>query len=136
MSDQQEQSPQSSQQPQVITLDNQNSIQFLLQFIEIAQKAGSFLLQESDILKRCKDVLLSSATDPEIDTVKAKQLLIQGIQKGQSKGNYTLEDSSNLFKICQFVNANLTVEPQEDEDLSELSMPVPLRVPEGGPKLV
>ena len=37
-------------QPQVINLNDQNSIQILMQYIEIAQKSGTFLLQEADRL--------------------------------------------------------------------------------------
>lgn len=124
-------------QPQVITLNSKNSVEILISFIEAAQKHGSFLLAESDILKRCKDVLLSGATDPEITVLQARVLLIQGISKGQSKGAYSLEDASILHKVCQFVNANLNAESttaKEDEDLSSLSAPVPLKTP--GPKVV
>jgi glutamate dehydrogenase/leucine dehydrogenase len=131
-------SDQTQAQPQVITLNNENSVQILMQFIEVAQKAGAFLLPESDILKRCKDVLLSGATDQEINVTQAKTLLMQGVSKGQSNGAYSLEDASILHKVCQFVNSNLnsTVQPTQevDDDLSSLSDPVPLRVP--GPKVV
>jgi hypothetical protein len=146
---------QEQQEPQVITLTLENSSQILLNYIEIANKAGSFLLQESDILKRCKDVLLSGAQDPEVNVVNARQLLIQGIIKGQGKGAYTLDDASILHKVCSFVNNALT-QPQTSapvsstpvsstpvsstpvsttpvstpvDDLSELSMPVPLKGP-------
>ena len=134
-------SEQSQPQPQVITLTLENSSQILLNYIEIAQKAGAFLLQESDILKRCKDVLLSGAQDPEVNTTNARQLLIQAVMKGQSKGAYTLDDASILHKVCVFVNNALTQpvsepvtapvsEPVTDsDDLSELSMPVPLKGP-------
>jgi hypothetical protein len=141
------------QQPQVITLDAQNSAQILVQYVELAQKAGAFLLPESDILKRCRDVLLGGAADPEINVPQARQLLIQAVSKGQSKGAYTLDDASILHKVCQYVSANLSAEnaplpPQEQQlqqqaqelqelpssDLSDLSAPVPLRTP--GPKTV
>ena len=126
-------------QPQVITLDSQNSAQILIQFVEVAQKAGAFLLPESDILKRCKDIILTGATDLEIDLSHARQLLIQGVHKGQSKGCFSLEDSSILHKVCQYVSANLkeasVPQQQEDSDLSSLSAPVPLRTP-SGPKVV
>jgi hypothetical protein len=129
-----------SEQPTVITLDAKNSAEILISFVEVAQKAGSFLLPEADILKRCKDVLLGGATDPEINVAQARQLLIQGVQKGQSKGAFTLEESSILHKTCQYVSANLAADATPvaatavDEDLSELSKPVPLRTP--GPKVV
>ena len=141
MADQQQQ-----QQPQVITLDNRNSIEILAQYIEVAQKAGAFLLPESDLLKRCRDVLLRGAEDQEVNIPTARNLFIQAVNKGQSKGAYSLEDASILHKVCQFVAQNLSsdapaaapavlpaVQAQDSEDLDSLSDPVPLR---SGPKTV
>ena len=136
------------QQPQVITLDNRNSVEILAQFIEVAQKAGSFLLPESDLLKRARDVLLRGAEDPEVNIPTARNLFIQAVNKGQSKGAYSLEDASILHKVCQFVAQNLSAEapaaseaPSEapvapsasEDDLDSLSDPVPLR---SGPRTV
>lgn len=144
MADQQQQ-----QQPQVITLDNRNSVEILAQYIEVAQKAGAFLLPESDLLKRCRDVLLRGAEDPEVNVPTARNLFIQAVNKGQSKGSYSLEDASILHKVCQFVSQNLSSDAptpspeststtdsapiQDSEDLDSLSDPVPLR---SGPKTV
>lgn len=138
MADQQQQ-----QQPQVITLDNRNSVEILAQYIEVAQKAGAFLLPESDLLKRCRDVLLRGAEDPEVNVPTARNLFIQAVNKGQSKGAYSLEDASILHKVCQFVAQNLSAEAaaapaqsapeSSSEDLDSLSDPVPLR---SGPKTV
>jgi hypothetical protein len=149
MADQQQQ----QQQPQVITLDNRNSVEILAQYIEVAQKAGAFLLPESDLLKRCRDVLLRGAEDQEVNVPTARNLFIQAVNKGQSKGAYSLEDASILHKVCQFVAQNLSSEAaaapvpvasavqsqvslsndDDDDDLSTLSDPVPLR---SGPKTV
>ncbi len=138
-----------SETPQVITLDNSNSVQIVLQFVDVAQKAGTFILQEADILKRCRDVLLSNVTDPEINVVQAKQLIVQAIIKGQSKGCFTLDDASILHKVCQYISTTLNapvqptpvqptpvqpapvqpapVQIQEIDDISSLSDPVPLK---------
>lgn len=142
MADQQQQ----QQQPQVITLDNRNSVEILAQYIEVAQKAGAFLLPESDLLKRCRDVLLRGAEDPEVNVPTARNLFIQAVNKGQSKGAYSLEDASILHKVCQFVAQNLSAEAasaavessqaassSSSDDLDSLSDPVPLR---SGPKTV
>jgi hypothetical protein len=145
MADQQQQ----QQQPQVITLDNRNSVEILAQYIEVAQKAGAFLLPESDLLKRCRDVLLRGAEDQEVNVPTARNLFIQAVNKGQSKGAYSLEDASILHKVCQFVAQNLSseaaavatpaavqapaVQAPDSEDLDSLSDPVPLR---SGPKTV
>lgn len=135
-------------QPQVITLDSRNSVEILAQYIEVAQKAGAFLLPESDLLKRCRDVLLRGAEDPEVNVPTARNLFIQAVNKGQSRGAYSLEDASILHKVCQFVAQNLSAEapapapapaPAADsssepsDDLNSLSDPVPLR---SGPKTV
>jgi hypothetical protein len=137
------------QQPQVITLDSRNSIEILAQYIEVAQKAGAFLLPESDLLKRCRDVLLRDVEDQEVNIPTARNLFIQAVNKGQSKGAYSLEDASILHKVCQFVAQNLSADApavpvassqaslqeqdSDEDDLSTLSDPVPLR---SGPKTV
>lgn len=152
-----------AEQPQIINLNDQNSIQILIQYIEVAQKAGTFLLQEAEILKRCKDVLFSNAQDNDISVIQAKQLFVQAVVKGQSHGAYTLDDASMLNKVCQFINNSLSNESQplqqvqqesqvqqvqqvqqeshvqqesqvqeiqdDDDDMSSLSAPVPLRTP-------
>ena len=153
-----------SEQSQVITLNNVNSIELLNQFIDHAQKNGTFALQEADILKRCRDVLLRGQVDPEISIKAARHSFIQAVNKGQSKGCYTLDDASMLHKICQYVSSHLddplpevkTSAPQEQSqapvqqapvhhqsnpniselnDLDELSAPIPLRS-SGGPRVI
>lgn len=123
-------------QPQVITLDKQNSVQILSNFIDQANKTGAFLLGESDILKRSKDVLLNGKSDTEINVQKALELFLQGITKSQSKGCFTLEESSILFKVVQFISANSSqwidtvgAVGTIDDDLSSLSQPVPIKSP-------
>jgi hypothetical protein len=134
-------------QPQVITLNSHNSVQILLQFVEVAQKGGVYLLPESDLLKRCRDFLLAGAQDAELDGPKARNLLIQAINKGQSRGAYSLDDASVLYKVCQYIQQNLEAEVSQapvqqqqvvvdktevesrEDDLSSLSDPVPLRAP-------
>lgn len=113
-----------SEQPQVITLNNVNSIELLNQFIDHAQKSGTFALPEADILKRCRDVLLRGVSDPEIPAKSARNLFIQAVNKGQSKGCYSLDDASMLHKICQYVSAHL------DDPLPEVQQaPAPVQVP-------
>lgn len=137
-------------QENVITLDNRNTALILLQYVEVAQKSGVFLLSESELLKRCKDFLVSGTQDTEITNTKlARQLLVQAVNKGQAKGAYTLDDAALLHKVCTFVLANLETDlhslpPVEqppapapapapaqvqESDLSELHAPVPLRTP-------
>lgn len=130
------------QQSQVITLDSKNSVEILANYIEVAQKAGSFALPESDILKRCRDLLLKGIEDTEINIPTAKNLFVQAIQKGQSKGCYSLDDAYILHRVCTYVSQNVdapaAVPTQQvqaapvSDDLSTLSDPVPLK----GPRIV
>lgn len=131
-----------NKEPTVITLDNQNSVQILVQYVELAQTKGAFLLQEAELLKRSADVLLNNVEDNEINQPTAKNLLIQGIHKGQKHGAYTLNDAALLSKVVQFVTANMDspVSSQEtpkpllntedvslNDDLSDLAEPIPLK---------
>lgn len=135
--------------PQVITLNDRNSIEILVQYTEVVQKAGVFLLAESDLLKRARDLLLNGIEDGEMNEVNAKQLLIQAIQKGQSKGTFSLDDAYILHRVCNYVAQNInnpiertnvnvenTVNNEnventlnnENDELEELSDPVPLKI--------
>jgi len=139
-----EQQQQQQQQPQVITLDNKNSVEILSQYVEVAQSKGAFQLPESDILKRCRDLLLKGVEDAEINVPTAKNLFVQAIQKGQSRGCFSLDDAYILHRVCTFVSQNMdapaTVPTQQvqtapsNDDLSTLSDPVPLK--SSGPRTV
>ena len=111
------------------------------------------MIQEAEVLKRACDVLLYNIVDKEINKNMAKQLLIQGVVKGQTHGAYSLNDASLLHKVIMFVSTSLQSqqpqpepkqpqsdtpqpeqsdaskpEPQEDEyDLSDLAEPIPLK---------
>jgi hypothetical protein len=123
-------------QPQTIVLNNQNSIEILVNYIEVAQKNGAFLLPESEVLKRCKDFLLKNVSDNELTVSSATNLLIQGINKGQKAGSYTLDDAYVLHRVCTYVSQNLN-EPVNNgngnDDLNSLSDPVPLKT---GPRTI
>lgn len=116
----------------------------LLVYIEIAQSKGVFILQESDLLKKCKDTLLFNVSHPDITQIVAINVFIQAVLKGQKLGCYTLEEASNIFNICQSISKNDTPENKEvepsvikiepkvseyfdDDDLSSLSDPVPIK---------
>jgi hypothetical protein len=141
-----------SKEPTVITLTSENALPFLLKYVELSQGKGTFLIAEADLLKRCFDVLLHSGIDKDISKEKAKDLVIQAINKGQAHGDYTLNDASLLFNTINFINSGikLNVQPKVEEpaivgdgkieeaetqendddddcDLSELSQPVPLK---------
>lgn len=123
-------------QNKVITLNEENSTQFLVQFIEMAQQKGAFLLQEAELLKRAADVATKASEDRELNQVNARQLLIQGVHKGQRAGAYSLNDAAMLSKVVQFVMSNMeqnlpTAQPEnvneESTDLADLSEPIPLK---------
>jgi hypothetical protein len=141
----------STEQPTMITLDNNNSIQILAQYVEVAQQKGAYLLTEAEILKRSMDVLINNIPDKEIDSNMAKQFLIQGVVKGQKHGSYTLNDAALLNKVVMFVTNTLPNQEQEQQeqsvqqsvpevpvtstpvteedrdDLSDLAEPIPLK---------
>lgn len=136
-----------NQEPTVITLDSNNSIQILSQYIELAQQKGAYLLNEAEILKRAMEVLMNNVHDNELNLSNSKQLLIQGVNKGQRHGAYTLNDAALLSKVVQYVannlEENLAQEPQvkeessqselyevsynQSDDLSDLAEPIPLK---------
>ena len=143
--------------PTVITLNDTNTVEILSKYVEVAQQKGAYLIQEAEVLKRACDVLLYNIVDKEINKNMAKQLLIQGVVKGQTHGAYSLNDASLLHKVIMFVSTSLQPqqpqqsepqpqqsepqpqqsepqqvaskpEPQEDEyDLSDLAEPIPLK---------
>jgi len=142
--------------PTVITLNDKNTVEILSKYVEVAQQKGAYLIQEAEVLKRACDVLLYNIVDKEINKNMAKQLLIQGVVKGQTHGAYSLNDASLLHKVIMFVSTSLQSqqsqqpqpepkqpqsdtpqpeqsdaskpEPQEDEyDLSDLAEPIPLK---------
>lgn len=136
-----------SDQPSVITLDDNNSAQILSQYTELAQQKGAFLLNEAELLKRASDVLINNASDNEINKNTARQLLIQGVNKGQRHGAYTLNDAALLSKVVNYILSTLpsaeatpaikappqVTPPQQnenDDDLSDLADPIPLRAKE------
>ena len=139
-----DQQTQQTQQPQVITLDSKNSVEILASYIEVSQKAGTFALPESDILKRCRDLLLKGIEDSEINIPTAKNLFVQAIQKGQSKGCFSLDDAYILHRVCTYISQNVDAptdiqptqitQPTQIDDLSTLSDPVPLK--SSGPRII
>lgn len=133
---------------QVFQLDENNSLQILAQFVEVAQQKGAYLLSEAEALKRAMDVVLLKAEDKDVNELLAKQLLIQGVQKGQHHGSYSIQDAALLSKVVKFVvdtfpkeqqpqTKEETQEEQQEEtsevvsssndDLSDLAEPIPLK---------
>jgi len=121
-----------------ITKDN--CVELIEKYIEHAQQKGAYLLQEADLLQRAINYF--KGTEKELNEENAKQVMIQGVVKGQRSGAYNLADAAFLFKLVSFFqneqnvskkqDENTTEERQEetlemeDDDLSELSKPVPL----------
>jgi hypothetical protein len=132
--------------PQTIVLDETNTVQLLVQYIDLAQQKGSYLLSEAELLKRASDVLLIGATDSEVSPQTAKTLLVQGVHKAQRHGAYNLNDAALLSKVVTFVTsqtsevqnapptvveqpmaAPLSVHQFESDDLADLAEPIPLK---------
>lgn len=103
----------SEETPTVITLDNNNSVQIVCQYIEIAQNKGAYQLAEAEILKRAIDVAVNNVPDNEIDQIKARQILIQGVVRGQSSGAYTLNDAALLHKVVMFIDNSIKITQEQ-----------------------
>ena len=137
-----QQTSENKPEPTVITLDHQNSIQILSQYIELAQSKGAYVLAEAELLKRASDFLVNKVPDAELNDVNTRQLLIQGVHKGQRHGAYTLNDAALLHKVVQFVSgafttaqaapaptpvAEASTDVNDANDLSDLAEPIPLK---------
>ena len=148
-----------------ITVTNENCVGFIEKYIEHAQQKGAYVLQEADLLQRSLNVLKGNTNDEtELNEESSRQLVVQGLVKGQKNGAYTLADAAFLYNLVVFfqeatvkfselnkgtvsennenVNNNTSENNNEDEDnednednneleiddddLSELSKPVPL----------
>lgn len=149
-----------------VELNLETAGKILVQYVELAQQKGSYLLNEASLLKRAMDVV-NGNQDAEVNTQTAYTLLVQGVVKGQKHGAYTLSDAAILDKIVNYLvtppatatatatatapatatdtdttstdtsnpvvhhtqasqKASETSE-QNDEDLEELTAPVPLK---------
>jgi hypothetical protein len=122
----------SNAQPQATSLENlelnmDNSLKILSEYINLAQSKGVFEIPESDTMKRAIDVAMSGKTDPEINSVNARAIIVQGVNKGNRGGAYSLADASLLHRVIKYVVVE-TNKPQQDttEADEEASAPVPL----------
>lgn len=144
-----------------ITVTNENCVGFIEKYIEHAQQKGAYVLQEADLLQRSLNVLKGNASDEtELNEETSRQVVVQGLVKGQKNGVYTLADAAFLYNLVvffqeasvKFSEVNKTnidnnnnnndnakddienvngddagdFEIDDDDDLSELSKPVPL----------
>lgn len=147
-----------------ITVTNENCVGFIEKYIEHAQQKGAYVLQEADLLQRSLNVLKGNASDEtELNEETSRQVVVQGLVKGQKNGVYTLADAAFLYNLVVFFqeasvkfsevnktnndnnnnNTNTSdnakddienddeddagdFEIDDDDDLSELSKPVPL----------
>lgn len=73
----------------------------LIHCVEQSQKHGVFSLAEADILCRCKNILIKGTLDPDITAAMAVDNLIRGVQRGQTKGVFTLDEASSVYKVVQ-----------------------------------
>lgn len=108
------------EQSQEILLNPRNSAEMLVRYLELAQQKNAFEQNELVLLNRACLVVLNDNEDPEINLTKGKELLIQGILKGQSKGVFALGDAALLHTIVQYVVATLS-EPVNQAIVSGLS---------------
>lgn len=141
----------------VVPLNEENCFKLMGQFVEVAHSKGIFNFAESDLLKRSVDVCSNGASDSQITKEVGKQLLTNGLEKGQRSGAFSLYDASVIFKVLEFLKnigsftqeeqpvsqpqtnsgISMTTQPKVSSpqpsssfstaDLSELSAPIPLK---------
>jgi len=106
----------------MMELTHQRSTDILVKYIEIAQQKGAYLLSEADVLNKARDVLLNGLQDDGIPVPNARQLLMQGVVKGQRHGAYTLADAALLHNVVQYVSSHvdepletIREEPEDEE---------------------
>jgi len=86
-----------------ITVTNENCVGFIEKYIEHAQQKGAYVLQEADLLQRSLNVLKGNTNDEtELNEESSKQLVVQGVVKGQKNGVYTLADATFLYNLVVF----------------------------------
>ena len=128
-----------------ITVTNENCVGFIEKYIEHAQQKGAYVLQEADLLQRSLNVLKGNTNDEtELNEESSRQLVVQGVIKGQKNGVYTLADAAFLYNLVVFfqeatvkfsefnkgtvsennenVNNNTSENNDEDEDNNELEI--------------
>ena len=66
---------------------------------------------------------MNNVPDQEINQQMAIQLLIQGVNKGQKHGAYTLNDASLLSKVVQFVSTSFQQSPPNEQQSSQPQEP-------------
>jgi hypothetical protein len=120
----------SKEEPTVITLNNENAIQILSQYVELAQQKGAFVLQEAELLKRANDVLINKVSDNELNEVTSINLFIQAINKGQRSGAYTLNDAALLHKVISFLVGQSQQQSVQQQSVQQQSVQQPVKKPE------
>ena len=86
-----------------ITVTNENCVGFIEKYIEHAQQKGAYVLQEADLLQRSLNVLKGNTNDEtELNEESSRQLVVQGLVKGQKNGVYTLADAAFLYNLVVF----------------------------------
>jgi hypothetical protein len=86
-----------------ITVTNENCVGFIEKYIEHAQQKGAYVLQEADLLQRSLNVLKGNTNDEtELNEESSRQLVVQGLVKGQKNGAYTLADAAFLYNLVVF----------------------------------
>ena len=95
-------------------MNKEQAIYILSNSIELAQKKGTFLLQEASLLKKAVDFFNKDVKEKpdfgssETPDIVATNLLLQGVQKAQSHREcpYNLHDAALLFEVFEFLVKN------------------------------
>lgn len=117
--------------PQAIQLTVENAEQILVRFIDVAQKhakGSAYELPETEVLVKAIEVVSGKELEG-MSRLQARQVLVNGVIKGQKHGCYELQDAASLNTVVNYLVKESRKEPTKD-DLSELSQTVPLKTRE------
>lgn len=94
---------------QVITLTNENSIVFLIKYLEYAQKNGVFEnLADAKLIKNCINVINTGIPDINVENITlAKNILFGALDRGQKKGVWSLSDASIIVDLINYIDKNI-----------------------------
>jgi len=120
------QQPNGSQQVEAIELNKKNAINFLKKLVEKGQDSGHYTLQDSHLIYEALRFLGyddqgdKTIPKPEMEEKDAFQILIGAVTASQKLGHcYTVEESSNAFRVVVYITKNIIKSNDEDDSTTE-----------------
>lgn len=118
--------PNGSQQVEAIELNKTNAIDFLNKLVDKGQDSGHYSLQDSHLIHealrflRYDDEGDNRIPKPEMEEKDAFQILIGAVSASQKLGHcYTVEESSNAFRVVVYITKNIIKGNDENDSTTE-----------------